>query len=145
MSKAREYISSNTIEIRPDLKGIKDDNNCTIKSFSIAYGIPYPIAYEIGKQTGRRHGKGHYMHGMMEYAKKQGYEMVEITIRKSLYQFLLENPRGRFIAVRRGHAFPIVNGKIYDVVPNPPKSIIKRLWQVKSKKGEVAQSLYGHY
>jgi hypothetical protein len=116
--------------------GIKDDNNCTIRAFAIAYGMSYKDAHYMGELAGRPNGEGYWMWKIMEKAAEFGYEYKEYNGYDTLATFLKKNPIGRYICVRKGHAFAVINGKIYDVVPNPRQCKLIRIFKVNSKRIE---------
>jgi len=116
--------------------GINDKDNCTIRAFAIAYGMPYKDAYKMGELSGREHGKGYWMYKIMDKAKEFGYSSIELNGYGTLGQFLKKNITGRFICVRRGHAFAVINGKIYDAIKNAPQCKLIRVFKVDSKRIE---------
>jgi hypothetical protein len=48
--------------------------------------------------------------------------------RVTVGRFALENPRGRFYCIVRGHALAIINGTIYDWWPRP-RRILLHVWK----------------
>ena len=114
---------------------IRDTNYCTIRSIAIAFNIPFEEAYLIGKQAGRKHGQGFHLSLLMFHLKcKTQYNNFKrvklkpngITIRR----FLENNPIGKFICGRRGHAFSIIHGEIQDLADNTERQIIKEAYEV---------------
>jgi hypothetical protein len=132
-----------TIRITPDSNsGIKDNNNCTICALSTAAGIPYNEAYEIGKKAGRKNGRGFYTAKLMETARKNGVDYRKIkTGGMTIQKFLQKYPEGRYVVNRRGHAFAIIDGTIYDHLENKPMQRIVGIWQVESKRLDTIKSL----
>jgi len=113
--------------------GIKDKDNCTIRAFAIAFGMPYKDAHFMGELAGRPHGEGYWMYKIMDKAREFGYQSEELDDYGTLAQFLKKNPRGRFICVKSGHAFAVIEGKIYDEVTNAPQCKLIRIFKVYSK------------
>ena len=113
--------------------GINDKDNCTIRAFAIAYGMPYKDAYKMGELSGRPHGQGYWMYRIMEKARDFGYSYKELNGYGTLSQFLNKNNKGRFICVRRGHAFAVVDGKIYDLINNAPQCKLIRVFEIYPK------------
>jgi hypothetical protein len=114
---------------------IRDTNYCTIRSIAIAFKIPFEEAYLIGKEAGRKHGQGFYLCILMNFLKRNtrynNFKRVKlnpngITIRR----FLENNPIGKFICGRRGHAFSIIHGEIQDLADNTERQIIKEAYEV---------------
>jgi len=116
--------------------GINDNDNCTIRAFAIAFGMPYKDAYKMGELSGRPHGKGYWMYKIMDKAREFGYNSIELNGYGTLGQFLKKNITGRFICVRRGHAFAVINGKIYDTIKNASQCKLIRVFKVDSKRIE---------
>jgi hypothetical protein len=122
--------------------GIKDNNNCTIVALSTAAGIPYTEAYQIGKVAGRKHGRGFYTARLMQFAKRRGIAHRKIkTGGMTIQKFLQKHPVGRFVVNRRGHAFAIIDGIIYDHLQNTPLQRIVGIWQVESNRLDTIKSL----
>jgi hypothetical protein len=122
--------------------GFKDNNNCTIVALSTAAGIPYTEAYRIGKESGRKHGKGFYTHKLMNTARKNGIVYRKIkTEGMTIQKFLQKYPEGRFVVNRRGHAFAVIDGTIYDHLENKPMQRIKGIWKVESKRLDTIKAL----
>ena len=125
--------------------GINDDNNCTIRAFAIAYCMPYKDAYYMGELAGRPHGKGYWMHKIMDKAKEFGYDSVELETNGSLSAFLKNHHKGRFICVRKGHAFAIIDGKIYDTLINASNCKLIHVYNVQSKRKQLIRDLYAKH
>ena len=113
--------------------GINDKDNCTIRAFAIGYGMPYKDAYKMGELAGREHGKGYWMYKIMDKAREFGYNSIELNGYGTLSAFLKKNNTGRFICVRRGHAFAVINGKIYDAITNKGQCKLIRIFKVESR------------
>jgi hypothetical protein len=131
------------IQVAPHEKsGIKDKNNCTICALSTAACIPYHEAFEIGKESGRKTGKGFATFKLMDTAKKFGIRFEKIESKTiSIKNFLLKFPRGRFIVRRRGHAFAIIDGAIYDHITNKPLQRITDIWKVENHRLERIKAM----
>jgi hypothetical protein len=122
--------------------GIKDNNNCTIVALSTAAGLPYTEAYKIGEKAGRKHGRGFYTCKLMDTAKKNGIDFRKIkTGGITIQKFLKKNPTGRFVVNRRGHAFAIIEGTIYDHLENKPMQRIVGIWKVESKRIDTIKAM----
>ena len=122
--------------------GIKDNNNCTIVALSTAAALPYTEAYRIGKVAGRKHGKGFYTGKLMKIARKNGVDFRKIkTSGITIQKFLQKYPEGRFVVNRRGHAFAIIDGTIYDHLENKPMQRIMGIWKVESKRLDIIKTL----
>lgn len=113
--------------------GINDDNNCTIRAFAIAYGIPYKDAHYMGELAGRPKGEGYWMYKIMDKAREFGYDSIELNGYGTLSAFLKKNNIGKFICVRRGHAFAVIDGKIYDTITNKGQCKLIRVFKIHRK------------
>jgi len=113
-----------------------DTNNCTIRTLAIAFGMSYADANHYGLLAGRKFRDGFWMHRLLkEVYQRKGYRnQLYSTNGITINQFLKQNRSGRWIAVIRGHCFPIIDGYIYDQDINKPRSIIRSLWKVESMK-----------
>lgn len=114
--------------------GIKDKDNCTIRAFAIGFGIPYKDAYLMGELAGRSHGEGFWMYKIMDKAREYGYDSIELNGYGTLSQFVKKNNTGRFICVRRGHAFALIDGKIYDAIANKGQCKLIRVFKIDSHR-----------
>jgi len=125
--------------------GIDDDNNCTIRAFAIAYCMPYKDAYYMGELAGRPHGKGYWMHKIMDKAKEFGYDSIEMDYNGTLSGFLKNYGKGRYICVRRGHAFAIIDGKIHDTLINGSNSKLIHVYDVQFSRKELIKQIYSKH
>jgi hypothetical protein len=123
--------------------GIKDTKNCTIRALSITAGIPYEQADKIGVLAGRERNKGFYSEILMNQANKQGITSTrKVYIPKiSVKKFIKQNPKGRFFCVRRGHAFAVVNGVIYDNVKTSSRHMISAIYEMQSNRLDTIKSV----
>jgi hypothetical protein len=116
------------------INGIKDTDNCTITALATAARLPYEEAYRIGKEAGRKHADGFYLELLMHKAFQLGINCVRLAVdRMTIKTFIQNYPVGRFIVNRRGHAFAIINGIVYDHLQNSSRQIIKSAWMVDSQ------------
>lgn len=135
---AREYIQTHTNFSDAGMykEGFGDDeNNCCVRAIAIAFRLSYKESYGLAAAAGRPHGKGWYMYMIMDYMKKNGYNLRKIPLDKypNVHQLLKQKREGRFIAVTKDHTFPIINGEIWDSEINRPRQYIKRLYKVIAK------------
>jgi hypothetical protein len=144
----KQFIKDNTIQsdAGASLIGIKDRNNCVVRAVSIAYGIPYKIVDKIAEKTGRKPNKGFWIVRMVIGMKMEGYEDFEIIIPRkglTLYSFLKEYPKGRYLIEISKHAFAVIDGKIYDIYLNKPLSRIDTIHKVRNYRTEFLIELFG--
>ena len=135
---ASRQVSTQRVHVQCDggmqSSNIKDSNSCTVRSFAIAYGIPYEEAFKIAEEAGRCKNEGWWMYKIMTQANKKGYSSVWIDGGATIYQFRHTHNEGRYICVRDGHAFALIDGRIYDVIRNPANCRITEAWRVESQR-----------
>lgn len=104
--------------------------DCSVRALAIALGIPYREAHESFRIAGRRHGEGTPLVISAWVHKRHGMETMR-PFRPTLAQFLRENPKGRFVVHRRGHAFAIIDGVVHDWERGTgARSRIQNAWRV---------------
>jgi hypothetical protein len=119
-----------------------DTNNCVVISFHLAAGIPYSKADEICTLAGRKRNKGAYLKPMFSVARKKGIRFKKIPIKRmTLKKFLLKYPKGRFVVERNGHAFAIINGKIYDSQKNGERCILFNCYKFENHRIETIKKI----
>jgi hypothetical protein len=113
---------------------IKDTNNCSVIALAIAFNIHYKIADEITTNAGRERRKGFHVYKLMDYVKKETnliFRKVPLKKKITIRRFLEKNPTGRFIVVRRAHAFSIICGEVHDMVEdNTERQMIYEAYEV---------------
>jgi len=131
------------IRVTPEKdSGIKDNNNCTICALSTSAGIPYNEAFEIGKAAGRKTGRGFHTEKLALTAKKHGISLRKMKHKPiTIQKFLERYPTGRYLVRRRGHAFAIIDGIIYDHLTNTPLQRITDSWKVESKRLDTIKAI----
>jgi hypothetical protein len=96
---------------------IQDTNNCTIISIANAFKLPYHVADEIGIKSGRKRNRGFYIPELLKYIRRTtdlDFKRVQLKKPITIRRFIEQNPIGRFICCRRGHAFAVICGEIHD-------------------------------
>jgi hypothetical protein len=123
--------------------GIQDTRNCTIRALSICANISYKQADEIGTLAGRIRNKGFYSERLIKEATKYGITSKrKVFIPKiSVKKFIQNYPTGRFFCVRRGHAFSIINGTIYDNVKTSGRHMISAIYQMESNRLKTIKAI----
>jgi hypothetical protein len=125
---------------------VDDRNNCTIISFSVSAGIPYSEANEIGITAGREKNKGFYLKKLFSVARKKGISLKKIPVKKMvLSRFIEKYPNGRFVVERRGHAFSVINGKIYDTIKNGEKCFVLNCYKFENHRKNTIKKIMEKY
>ena len=106
---------------RPILDGFRPEkNNCTVTALATVLGVDYGVAFDIAEEAGRKPKRGFKSEILVRYfnkkkAEKAGYKFhyairSNITVQKFCKRF----PTGRFYVRKKGHAFAIVDGTVFD-------------------------------
>ena len=113
---------------------IKDTNNCTVVAIANAFNISYLIADEILNKAGRKRKKGFHVHILMKYIRENTnlkYKKIPLKKKITIRRFLEQNPIGRFVCVRRGHAFAVICGEVHDHSDtNKERQMIYSVYQI---------------
>jgi len=112
---------------------IPDDNYCCVSAFSNAFRVSYRESYALATECGRKHRRGFYMNLFLNHAFKRGYKFTRIGLGKkglTIRRFIENYTIGRFICVRRGHAFCVIHGEIHDHLLNSERQIIYSAYRI---------------
>ena len=91
----------------------RERRDCSVRAFAVAMGVPYEEAHAAFKRHGRKDHMGtpvfvsHWVH------TEAGMTRIDPRM-PTLTQFIRENPKGRFVVHRRGHAFAVIDGVVHD-------------------------------
>lgn len=119
-----------------------ETNDCLVTGLALALNIPYEDAHVICKDAGRQNKRGWYIRRVVETAKTYGYKfsdnhvglktLMDRGITKiSAKRFAEENPVGTFFVNKKGHAFVIIDGVIYNELHyNPGRSYLRTAFKV---------------
>lgn len=95
-----------------------EKNDCVVRSIAIAMDVPYEVAYKICEKNGRAPKRGMYVdRDLMKNRRARtfkGYLFVKHKRKVSMTipKFIKKNPTGRFICIKHGHAFNVIDGKV---------------------------------
>ena len=122
--------------IKPVLEGYKKENkNCTVVALSVSTSLPYDHCLEIAKKAGRKTARGFRSEKLIDFFNKNSStKFVAVKLRKpvSVQKFCKKYSKGSFYARKRGHAFAIVDGDVFDMPGEAtPRSMIKNAWRLK--------------
>lgn len=113
---------------------LEDTNNCTVIALATAFNINYKIADEIATNAGRKRRKGFHVSILMNYIRNHtNLQFKKIPLKKNITirRFLEQNPIGRFICCRSGHAFSVICGEIHDASQtNKERQMIYSVYQI---------------
>lgn len=110
-----------------------EDNDCTVKSLAATTNGDYADAHKVLKDLGRKDKKGIPFRIIADLAvRNMGYDLMEIKgFRGTVQKVLNLYQHGNFIVLVRGHAIPIVSGKLAiksDI--RYTTSHVKKVWEI---------------
>jgi hypothetical protein len=106
---------------RPD--GLSETNDCVVRALSLAFNRPYVEVHEVCASVGRKPRRGMFRIQTDAAIAKITGDASAAGVRLSRYttgyptfaQFARENPVGRFVVIKRGHAVALIDGVYHDV------------------------------
>lgn len=118
--------------IRPD--GYENETrDCTVITLSLVSNINYTQIHTAFKNAGRKNGKGVYSQKIIQkVCHSLNLEAKQVKRSGTINKLVSLYPKGRLYCLKRGHAFALINGIVYDV--NKLNSHIKGAWLIKNKK-----------
>lgn len=103
----------NTMKIKTEITerplGVNEKNDCVVRAIQRRIKTSYERAHEIVSPYRK---DGHKCYGTRELIAKLGLELKSFN--RSLKQFLEDHPTGCYLVIKRGHAFCVDQGKVYD-------------------------------
>ena len=111
-----------------------DRNACCVIAWSVLFEAPYTKSLTYLETKGRVWRKG--MQLSQVEAAFEGVRKAKITKgpytyknRITVSKFLQKHPEGRFFCVSRGHAYAVIDGKVYDYKKGPRRQIVAA-WRI---------------
>ena len=122
--------------VKPIIEGYKKEkSNCTVVALCVSTALPYDHCLKISEKAGRKTGKGFRSEKLIDFFNKNSKEQfVPVKLRKPLtiQKFCKRYSKGSFYVRKRGHAFAIVDGNVFDMPGDAtPRSIVKNAWKLK--------------
>ena len=112
----------------------KDKDGCCVITWSVLFRAPYTKSNDYLETKGRVWRRGMKLHQIEDAF--EGVEKSKIAKgpytnknRITVSKFLQKHPEGRFFCVSKGHAFAIIDGKVYDYKKGPRRQIVAA-WRV---------------
>lgn len=104
--------------------------DCTVRAMSLVANIPYSIVHSAFEKSGRKNKHGFHMKsgGIHKVCKVLGIEAKQVKRHGSLIGFINKFPKGRYLCVKRGHAFAVIDGVVHD--EDKMHSQIKGAWLI---------------
>lgn len=109
-----------------------DNNDCCIRALSIAANKPYAECSELFEAAGRKKNRRTSFYVSNKVYNALGLQYLVTDERKTLTQFIKKHPTGRFVIIRSGHAFAVVDGVVHDWNGGKtgPRSRVVQAWRV---------------
>lgn len=116
--------------------GIKDTNDCAVRAYALFKGIPYAEAHALFKKEGRKNGRGTSFTIIRSLLGGKGENGGRMTLASLRSKF----PQGRVYAIKRGHAFAIIDGVIHDTWQVGNKSRVLEYWTDSAEPSIIPQT-----
>ena len=118
-----------------------EHNDCTVRALMAACDAPYADVHRVLASWGRRPRHGMTLLQIRRQQEILGRKMVEVPIgygRKPTFAAVLPRLRtGRYLVVKTGHAFAVVDGVVRDGAPVGSRSRIWGVWQIEAPSPKV--------
>jgi len=107
----------NFISANPRPQGLYESNDCTVRATSLAMNKPYTEIHQAFERAGRKPRRGvtiRTMSNALQLITQKNQGMIRALNEPTFAQFARENPKGRFIVTKRGHAVALIDGVWHD-------------------------------
>ena len=89
--------------------------DCTVVALTIASYLPYAEVHEAFRKCGRKEKHGFHIRGNIHrICKLLNLEAKQVKRSGSLGKFVKDHPIGDYICHKRGHAFAVSEGAVYE-------------------------------
>jgi hydrogenase maturation factor len=116
---------------------MQESNDCTVRATSLAINKPYTEVHGVFAKHGRRTGKGVTLATLIavliDVTKNNMKIVASHTIRReTLASFIKTHPKGKYVVIKRGHAFAVIDGVAHDAHSSccGSRSIVKYAYKV---------------
>lgn len=127
-----QFISKN-----PRPSDLYESNDCTVRATSIAMKKPYKSIHKVFAKHGRKDRQGVTLATLIavliEVTKNNMQIVASHAIRReTLASFIKTHPKGRYVVIKRGHAFAVIDGVAHDAHSSccGSRSIVKYAYKV---------------
>lgn len=124
MNRTHTELLGRQSEISAISKMYREKDDCLVQALSMSLDISYADSHVICKESGRPNNKGWYFRKVIDTAQEYGHKFIKNNLlelerslgvtRISAKRFAEMHPKGSYIVTKRGHAFSIINGRIYN-------------------------------
>lgn len=114
-------------------EGFSERNDCTVRAVSAACNASYASAHSLLAAAGRKPRRGMYFQQYMaNQTELLGCKVTRVatgrpTLEQALYRYMAD---GRYIVVKRGHAFAVIDGVVIDTAAVGSRSRVLAIWRV---------------
>lgn len=105
--------------------GFREHNDCAVRAYSLFKDVPYQTAHALFAKHGRQSRRGTRL---MVIEKVMGKMATRVQGSMTLSQLRKAFPVGRVYAIKRGHAFTMIDGVLHDSWRVGEKSRIVMYW-----------------
>jgi hypothetical protein len=116
-----------------------ESNDCTVRAAAVALDMPYYKVHEAFSKAGRKPGRGVCLDVVDSVLKALKGDKIRTTgfewfreHRMTLSALIRKHPKGRFVVVKRGHAFALIDGVAHDMGPVGGRTKVWQYWEVLS-------------
>lgn len=110
-------MSTRFISANPRPEDLRESNDCTVRATSLAMNKHYFDVHKAYASVGRKPRHGVTVSTMNEALKvltTSERVMIRALDEPTFSQFAKDNPKGRFIVVKRKHAVALIDGVWHD-------------------------------
>jgi hydrogenase maturation factor len=134
-----QFITSNPrlANAKVDFEFNNESNDCTVRATCLAMNKPYKSIHKVFAKHGRRTGKGVTLATLIAVLIDLTKNNLKIVAshairRESLASFIKTHPKGKYVVIKRGHAFAVIDGVAHDAHSSccGARSIVKYAYKV---------------
>ena len=116
-----QFITKNPrlANAKVDFEFSNESNDCTVRATCLAMSKPYKSIHKVFAKHGRKSGQGvtlaTLMAVLLDITKNKMSIVANHAVKKhTLAGFIKTHPKGKYVIVKRGHAFAVVDGVALD-------------------------------
>lgn len=113
-----------------------EDNDCAVRAHALFTGSSYEESHAIFKKLGRRDGRGTKNRTILTILNEKYHCVMD---KMTLNQLRHSYPKGRVYALKRGHAFTLIDGVLHDTWKVGDKSRVFCFWLDDEAKSYASQ------
>ena len=115
--------------------GFNDRGACSVNALATVADIPFLEAQALMAAAGRKHGRGVRMTTKW-WTKVPKYRFAPvIRSTHTVGRFIKKFPTGRYVVRKKGHIFSIIDGRVFDWLPQPqgPRTRLTHAWKLEPR------------